>query len=594
MPVRALAVLLLGLLAACGDGSASGDPASQSGTGPTSSSTGAAPGATGAAPASLAFTDVTATSGLVLENVSGDPLRKLAIVENIGQGGAALDYDGDGDLDLYVANGTVFEGQTPRATPRPALYRNDGELRFTDVTEEAGLLALDVWMHGAWVVDFDADGDPDIYVSVYNAPNLFYRNDGGRFVEASDQWGGADPGASSACAFFDAEGDGDLDLYVGGYVDYDPKNPPNEGLPCDWKGLEVSCGPRGTPPAADRFYENVEGRLVEATAKFGFEKAPAFTLAVVAADVNGDGHVDVFVSNDSVDNYHFVNDGKGRFAEEGQFLETAVSGRGHPQAGMGADFGDIDRDGRLDLYVTHFSHDFNTLYKNESTADGRTMFFDATDVLGLKAPTMPYLSWGTAIVDLDRNGWRDLVIASGHVYPQVDGAGLDTSYAQRNQVFLNRGRKEEDRWGRFEEWMPPKGDGLAKLAVSRGLVTADLDDDGDLDLFFIEMDAPPTLLRNDLEGGGAWIGFTLQGPGKNRDAIGAKVTVIDSAGVVRVDQRTSGESYFSTPDPRLFFGLGGASGPVSVSVLWPDGTQSEFDGLAPGSYHLLSSTAGGR
>lgn len=246
------------------------------------------------APASavrLAFTDVTEAAGIRLRNISGDHVAKLAIPENLGQGVALFDHDGDGDLDLFLPNGDVFEGQKARGPTRCALYRNDGNFRFTDVTEEAGL-AFEAWVHGAYALDFDGDGDRDLYLTVFLGPNRFFRNEGeGRFTDQTATFGGGDPGPSTAAAFFDADGDGDLDLYVGNYVDYDPKNPPNGGNPCGYKGLNVSCGPRGTPKAEDRFYRNDAGRLVEATKEHGFAVPAAYSLGVVAADADGDGEL---------------------------------------------------------------------------------------------------------------------------------------------------------------------------------------------------------------------------------------------------------------------------------------------------------------
>ena len=534
----------------------------------------------------LRFVDVTATSGITLENVSGDPYEKMAIPESLGQGAAALDYDGDGLLDLFIVNGDVFEG-TPRRDGRPALYRNLGNFRFVDVTAEAGLL-FQGWGHGASRVDFDADGHPDLYVTIYRGPNRFFRNQGdGSFEDVSTSWGGEDRGPSTAAAFFDADGDGDLDLYVGNYVVYDPFDPPNDGKPCEWRGLQVLCGPKGTTPAPDRFYENRTGVLVEATEAFGFAAVePSYALGAIAGDFDNDGDPDLYVANDSEANYLFENQGRGRFLEVAALRGTDRNDDGRAQAGMGVDFGDVDNDGRFDLFVTNFSHDTNTLYHNLVTPTGETIFEDATYAVKLGLESYRYLSWGTRIVDLDQDGWQDIVLVSGHVYPQVDRAPIGTTYRQRNQVFRNLGRTKSRRVA-FRE-VEPTGGAFEKREASRGLVVADLDNDGDSDLLVVELDGPPTLIRNDTPDRGHWIGLLLRDRGKNIDAIGARIVVEDSAGVLRWRERSAGGSYLSTGDPRVLVGLGPAAGTVPrVEITWPSGKKTTYADLEADRYHKL-------
>jgi len=532
------------------------------------------------------FTDITAASGIAHVNVSGEAKNKMAIPENIGQGAAAIDYDGDGDLDLFLVNGDVFEGQVAASDTRCALFRNDGDGKFTDVTETAGLV-FKGWAHGASAADFDGDGHTDLYVTCYLRENLFFRNTGkATFEDYSDRWGAADPGPSTASCFFDADGDGDLDLYVGNYVNYDPKAPPNHGKPCVWKGLKVSCGPTGTPKAADTFYENVDGKLTEATDKFGFTARPAYTLGLVSGDFDNDGDADLYVANDSVANYLFENVGKGQFKQMGFRYGVDMNGDGRAQAGMGVDFGDVDNDGRFEYFVTNFSHDYNTLYRNEQTEGGRAHFTDSTYAMDLGDTAYTYLSWGTRIVDVDSDGWQDLVVVSGHVYPQVDGANLGTSYRQHNQIFMNRGPGPAD-VVRFVMLENAKVPGWGKEACSRGLVTLDLDDDGDTDFFILEMDDKPTLLRNDTEPRN-WVGIKLVGKGKNREAIGARVTVTDSRGTKRYRERCGGGSFLSSGDPRLLVGLGSAAGDVTIEVRWPSGETATHTGLGTGQYHVLN------
>jgi len=585
-PAPILLALVTALLCCgCGNPSADGDGGANS--------SGGAAGSQAPSGKSIWFVDVTASSGIVLQNVSGDPAEKLAIVENIGQGAAAIDYDGDGLIDLFLPNGDFFPETKLDADPRSALYKNLGDFRFKDVTREAGLL-FKAWCHGARAVDFDGDGDTDLYVTVYAGPNRFFRNEGnGTFTDASADWGGADKGPSTGAAFFDADNDGDLDLYVGNYVNYDPKNPPNNGEPCNWKGIQVSCGPRGTDPGRDTFYENVDGKLVEAGAKFGFNKVKkVYTLGVVTSDFDNDGDIDIYVANDSEPNYMFINQGGGRFSEQGFEFGVDRSTNSTPQAGMGVDTGDLDNDGRLDIFVTNFSHDYNTFYRNRKNAVGITYFEDDTTVSGLNLASFDNLSWGCRITDLDRDGWQDLIVVSGHVYPQVDGAGLDTNYAQLNHIYRNLGPGPSGRIT-FKLLDEEAGPGLSKRAVSRGLVTVDLDNDGDLDLFIVEMDETPTLLKNVAHAAGHWVGFALRGKGGNRDAIGARVTVTDSKGTVRIRERTSGTSFLSTVDGRLLVGLGAAGGKLKkVEVRWPDGSTKIHENLANDRYWVLDQARG--
>ncbi len=515
------------------------------------------------------------------------------ITETVGQGAAALDFDGDGRLDLFVVQGDVLPRQTPPAEPRPALYRSLGDFEFEDVTREAGLV-FRAWGHGATAVDFDADSDPDLYVTVFDGPNRFFRNRGdGTFADVSSIWGGADPGPSTAAAFFDADSDGDLDLYVGNYVVHEPDRPPNHGQPCRWRGLPVFCGPRGTTAAADTFYENREGRLFEATRAFGFAAVkPSYTLGAVTGDFDNDGDTDLYVVNDSEPNYLFENLGRGRFREGALEYGADRNEDGRAQAGMGVDFGDVDNDGRFDLFVTNFSHDTNTLHHSFAGADGRTMFEDLTHAANLGLDSYRQLSWGTSIVDLDHDGWQDIVIVSGHIYPGLDEETAGTTYEQPNQIYFNEGLSPAGTV-RFRLFVPPAGDAFEKRAVSRGLVVADLDNDGDADFLTVKLHAKPALIRNDTKRRGSWIGFRLRGPGHNLDAIGARLRIEDSLGVPRWRERTSGAGFLSTNDPRIVVGLGAAAGPVrSVTVDWPSGGgRSVYEGLESGRYWTLDAAS---
>jgi enediyne biosynthesis protein E4 len=539
---------------------ACGEP-DQTPAGPTGPAT--RPGAAGAV-GPMVFADVTAGSGLTLRNVNGNTDRKPTILESLGQGAAALDYDGDGDLDLFVGNGDTLNGEPKGAEPFTELYRHDTPFRFTPVGTSAGL-KLRGWFQGAYAADWDADGRPDLFLTAHGGSRLFRNAGGGKFEDVTQSAGGGIPGWTSGAAFFDADQDGDLDLFVARYVQLDLARLPNEGKLCAYRSLQVACGPHGLVPETDLFLENVGGRFVDATAKFGFDVAPAaYGLGVVAFDFDQDGDVDVYVANDSMANDLWENR-KGRFVNVAGLLGCDLGEGGRAQASMGIDAADVDRDGRSDLFMTNFEHDTNTLYLNL----GSRGFFDATGSSGLGPPSFPSLGWGTRMLDFDRDGWVDVVVANGHIYPQVDGSGLETSYAQRNQMFRGTGKNAAGEV-RFEEVLP-KGGFFEPAAVNRGLVSADFDDDGDQDLFIVRVDALPAIGRNDTAGGGHWVGVALEGKPPNRDAIGAVLVVRDTAGVVRRAERAYGASFYSTCDPRLWMALG----PASVSearVVWPDGS----------------------
>jgi enediyne biosynthesis protein E4 len=516
----------------------------------------------------MSFADVTAGSGLTLRNVNGNVDKKPTILESLGQGAAALDYDGDGDLDLFVCNGDTWHGEPKGAEPSTELYRQDSPFKFTPVGAAAGL-RLRGWFQGAYAADWDADGRPDLFLTAHGGSRLFRNAGDGRFEDVTQAAGAAVDGWTSGAAFFDADGDGDLDLFVARYVKFDLAKPPNDGKPCGYRGIQVACGPHGLVPEPDVFLENVGGRFVDATARFGFDTAPAsYGLGVIAFDFDQDGDVDVYVANDSMANDLWENR-KGKFVNVAGLLGCDLGEGGRGQASMGVDAADVDRDGRPDVFLTHFEHDTNTLYLNV----GARGFRDATATSGLGTPSFPWLAWGTRLVDFDRDGWVDVVVANGHIYPQVDGAGLETSYAQRNQMFRSLGTNAAGEI-RFEE-VRPEGGFFDAEAVNRGLVTADFDDDGDQDLFVVRMDSPPALARNDTVATGHWIGVKLEGKPPNRDAIGAVLVVKDTAGVVRRVERTYGASFFSTCDPRLWMALG-TERIQEARVVWPGGAATQL------------------
>jgi hypothetical protein len=568
---RSVLLAIALLAAACGDEQRKPPPA-----GPPS----AAPG--------LAFTDVSVSSGIRLLNVNGNVDRKPTILESLGQGAAVLDYDRDGDLDLFVCNGDMLNGEPKGAEPFTELYRQDGPLRFT-ADGEAARVRLRGWFQGAYAADYDGDGWTDLFLTAYGGSRLLRNAGGGRFEDVTADVGAGVAGWSSGAAFLDADRDGDLDLFVARYVVLDLASRPNGGHPCSYRGIHVACGPHGLPAQADVFLENAGGgRFVDATSRFGFDGAtPSYGLGVVAFDFDVDGDVDVYVANDSMANHLWENRG-GRFVEVAGELGCDLGEGGKAQSGMGVDAADVDLDGRPDVFVTNFEHDTNALYLNVH-GDRVRGFFDATAQSGLGPPSFAQLGWGTRILDLDRDGWPDVVVANGHIYPQVDHAALETSYAQRAQVFRGLG-KDTKGHVRFEEVRP--GGGFFDVARrGRGLLCADFDDDGDQDVFIVGMDEIPRLARNDTSSRGHWVGVALAGKPPNRDAVGAVLVVEDSAGVTRRVERTYGAGFYSTSDPRLWMGLGAAT-IGAARIVWPDGTATAVPSSALDRWVVASQEAG--
>lgn len=529
----------------------------------------------GERPLGFRFVDVGRQAGLTARTVCGKE-GNPSILDATGPGLALLDFDGDGFLDIYLVQGGTSYEKAPVHTAN-VLYRNLGNGRFEEVSEAAGVGDRH-FGQGAVAVDYDGDGYTDLFVTNYGR-NTLYRNQGdGTFRDETERAGLGDEGWSTGAAFADVDRDGDLDLYVANYVDFDPRTTPRQGNPrCVFMGVKVFCGPRGLTPLQDVFYRNRgDGTFEERTRESGLWQAePYYGLGTVFGDVDGDGDIDLYVANDATPNLLFLNRGDGTFEERGLLLGVAFSQDGAEQAGMGTHMGDYDGDGRLDIVVTNFSHDTNTLYRNQEG-----MFEVTTFVAGLGEASLDRLGWGVAFVDLDHDGWLDLFVANGHTYPQMDGRGLGTTYRQANQVFLNDGQ------GHFLDVSERAGPGLEVVESSRGAVFGDLDNDGDIDVVVVNLGAAPTLLRNESNTKNQWIGFRLIGMGANTEAVGARVTV-RSDGRMQVDEVRAGSGFLSGSDLRLVFGLGRAAKADEVSVRWPDGSTSQYSGLAAGQYHAL-------
>ena len=505
------------------------------------------------------FVDVTAAIGLDFRQVSGSPQQRY-IIASMSSGAAFFDYDGDGYLDLFLVNSTRFEDDTPRATNR--LYHNvedAGGRVFQDATDAAGLRRSG-WGMGCAVGDYDNDGDVDLYIT-YWGPNVLYRNDGHQgFAEV--ELGVADGGWSSSAAFGDIDADGLLDLYVANYLVFDLEDPPGGGQLCSgFKGLDVYCGPHGMVPQANALYRNGGGGadFVEMGRATGIDADRQASLGVVFGDYDNDNDQDIYVANDGYPNLLYRNDGDWHLAEIAAFSGAAYSEDGRAQAGMGVTAGDYDNDGDLDLYMTHFSDDVNTLYQNQGTGS----FYDLTAATGLGGEVRPYLGWSTGFFDYDNDGWLDLYVVNGHIYPQVDQHPAGLRYSQRNLLYRNMG-------GTFAEVGASAGPGFAQQKVSRGGALGDYDTDGDLDLLVMNLNDAPTLLQNRGGSRGNWLGLELIGAPSNRDALGARVTLF-AGGRAQMREVQRGSGYLSQNDGRVLFGLGAATAVERVEIRWPSG-----------------------
>lgn len=521
-----------------------------------------------APPAEACFADATARSGVDFINVCGSP-GKEHILDSMGAGVALFDYDADGDLDLYFAQGStrerVLAGDN---TASDRLYRNDGGLHFTDVTQAA--LPSDLgWSNGCAVADVDGDGALDLYVTHWG-PNVLYRNRGdGTFVDVTAAAGVGDPRWSTSAAFADYDLDGDLDLYVANYLQFDWNDPPPPGQ--SWKGVPSYYGPQGLVPQRDALLRNDgSGVFEDVSVTSGIDAAaPAYALAVTWFDAEDDGDPDLYVANDTTPNYLFRNTA-GHFDEIGVTAGLAYNADGAAQAGMGVAVGDADGDGRQDLFVTNFSFDFNTLY-----AGLGSLLWDATAARGeLRMASHHPMGWGTLFADVDADGDLDLAVANGQLYPAIDQSPSLRDicpYRQRNHLFLNDGA------ALFREVSTRAGDGFALRQCSRGLAAGDLDDDGDVDLVVTNIDDRPAILENTGRQG-HWLEVRLEQPGGNRFAVGARVLVTTAAGSQRRDVQGA-YSYLCHNDLRAHFGLGEAA-TATVAVVWPDGVRQELGEVA--------------
>ncbi len=507
------------------------------------------------------FTDVAAQAGLTHPTVYGGVDAKSYIVEVVGCGLAFLDYDNDGWLDVFVLSGTRLDAAPPEATNR--LYRNNRDGTFTDVTEKAGL-ARSGWGSAVTVGDYDNDGFDDLFVTCYGQ-NVLYRNNGdGTFSDVTAKAGLRQDSVryGSGCTWVDYDRDGQLDLFVATYLDTTLEKLPRPGqnADCRWKGVPVNCGPRGLPTGyVQLFHNNGDGTFTDVTKRSGLAAASgSYPMTAVAADYDNDGWPDIYVACDSTPSWLFRNQHDGTFQQEGLERGVALSEDGLEQAGMGIAVGDYDLDGNLDIFKTHFADDTNVLYRN----DGKGYFNDSTIRAGLGVETR-YVGWGTGMIDLDNDGHPDLFVVTGGVYPEVERSQPAYPFHTPRLVFRNLGD------GRFEELIEEAGPGVAAAHASRGCAFGDFDNDGDVDVLVMNMNEPPSLLRNDVSGGGHWLKVLLVGVTSNRSAIGARV-IARYADRVQAQEVSAQSSFYSASDRRIHFGLGTAAS-AALTIRWPNG-----------------------
>jgi hypothetical protein len=530
----------------------------------------------------IVFDDVTAKIAMSsFRHRSGDAAKDY-ILEAPSGGVAIFDYDGDGLPDVYLINGsTIAAMQGKEKAPRAALYRNLGNWKFEDVTDKAGV-ANERWGFGVAVGDYDNDGRADFYVGNFGVSRLYHNNGDGTFTDVAEKLGVARKGWSTGASWGDYDGDGRLDLFVPGYVQLDlnnlPPNPTDAGKPggvgqnfCQFRGVAVMCGPRGLPGDSDTlFHQKADGSFEDVSVKAGVndpQKYYGFSSTFVHVD--DDKLLDLIVVNDSTPKQLYINKGDGTFEEVGYPSGIALNENGREQAGMGLAVGDYDNDGRVDFHITNFSDDSNVLYHN----DGDANFTDVTFQAGLGEVTIPFLGWGTSFLDFDNDGWLDVFVVNGHVYPVVDSNQWGTSYAQQALLFRNLKN------GKFERVGAPPGSALANAWPSRGLAIGDLDGDGRPDVVINNLDSRPTILRNIATPVGHWLDLRLVGDVTKkspRDAIGS-IAYLTTGKVRQRRDVFSGGVYCSQNEMTLHFGLGSATKVDKLEVQWPDGVMETFD-----------------
>jgi len=528
------------------------------------------------------LTDVAKQAGLTHPIVYGGIDSKSYIIEVVGCGVAFIDYDNDGWLDLLVLSGTRLDNPPDGTTNR--LYKNNRNGTFTDVTAKAGLVRMG-WASAVTVGDYDNDGFDDLFITYYGHNVLYHNNGDGTFADVTDKAGlnQKDVRYGSGCTWVDYDRDGRLDLFVANYLNTTLEKLPKPGqnADCTWKGVPVNCGPRGLPTGfVQLFRNNGDGTFTDVSKASGVAAATgSYPMTAVAADYDNDGWPDIYVACDSTASWLFRNQHDGTFREEGLERGVALSEDGIEQAGMGIGVGDFDLEGNLDIFKTNFADDTNVLYRN----DGKGYYDDFTIRAGIGVETR-YVGWGTGIVDLDNDGLPDVFITTGSVYPEVEKKLPTYPFHTPRLVFRNLGD------GRFEELIEEAGSGVSDAHCSRGCAFGDFDNDGDMDVLVMNMNEPPSLLRNDVSGAGHWLKVLLVGVQTNRSAIGSRVTA--RYGNRRQAQEVTAQaSFYSVNDRRLHFGLGTETS-AELTIRWTNGKTETIANVSADQLVVIREGAG--
>ncbi len=526
----------------------------------------------------IVFENIAEQAGLTKwHHTAGTPEKKL-ILEAKGPGVCLIDYDNDGWLDIYLVNGSTYDTLSGKTTPpHAALFHNNHDGTFTDVTEKAGV-ANDRWGYGCAVGDYDNDGWPDLYVTNYGKNRLYHNNHDGTFTDVAEKAGVTVGGWSTGATFGDYDGDGRLDLFTAAYAQIDLDNPPLPGskaasqATCLYRGVPVMCGPRGLKGEHDHlFHNNGDGTFTDVSKKLGVDNANGYYgLGALFADVNNDGKPDLLVANDSTPNYLYINKGNGTFEDASYESGYALNADGREVANMGIAAGDYENNGHLSIVNTDFADDYNVLFQN----DGTGVFTDVSYQAGIAVSSIPFVGFGDGFLDYDNDGWKDLLIVNGHVYPQVDQhPEWGQSYAQRPLLYHNLGN------GKFSLVPAVKGTGLSVVTVGRGAAFGDLFNDGKIDVVINSMDGVPILLRNVNPDHHHWVEARLvggvdtrTGKASPRDAVGA-TAYLTANGMKQREDVLSGGSYLSSNDLRIHFGLGDATDAGSLEIHWPSGAK---------------------
>jgi enediyne biosynthesis protein E4 len=512
--------------------------------------------------------DIAANSGIKFQHTNVP--EKKYIVESMGGGVVLIDYDRDGWPDIFFTNNPSVEQQLKNIHADGALYHNNHDGTFTDTTSRSGIKTACFGMGGS-VGDFNNDGWPDLYLTCLGG-NVLYRNNGdGTFTDVTSKAGVADGRWSTGSAFGDFDGDGFVDLMVTNYLDFHLNDLPGFGKSstCKYRGIDVQCGPRGMPGAGDSlFHNNGDGTFTDVTKPAGVTDPNGFYgLGVTWSDFNQTGRPDIFIANDATPNFLYRNEGKGKFAEVGMESGTALTDDGSLQGSMGVAIGDYLHTGRQSIFITNFAEQYDTLYRNDGNYDFRDISFQS----GLAVASLSWVKWGTAFIDVDNDGWSDLIAVSGHVYPQVDSLPSGARYREPGILSMNQGD------GTFCDASKQAGGALQQQRVLRGLAVGDLFNDGQVDVVIEDLDGAPMILRNQGSPNRHWIGLELQSTKSNRLAIGARVQ-ITAGGITQSDEIRSGGSYLSQNDLRLHFGLGSAKSIDSLEIRWPSGLVEKIPG----------------